>query len=181
MEIADIYVVNKADRPGADRLSNELELMLGLRGGNSLQNAPAHHGIDLKRPRTPEQRRAMNPARAAREAARAAEPERWTPPVLRTVAADGTGVGELIGAIDRHMRFLQSSGELRVRRVRRLRERVIEVAERLARRRLWSDPATTELLERSLDALESGAATPFDVADAILASAAPVVAGVRGD
>jgi GTPase len=181
MEIADIYVVNKADRPGADRLSNELELMLGLRAGSSLQNAPAHHGIDLKRPRTPEQRRAMNPARAARDAARAAEPERWTPPVLRTVAADGTGVDELIGAIDRHMRFLQSSGELRVRRVRRLRERVIEVAERLARRRLWSDPATTELLERSLDALESGTATPFDVADAILASAAPVVAGVRGD
>ena len=181
MEIADIYVVNKADRPGADRLSNELELMLGLRGGSSLQNAPAHHGIDLNRPRTPEQRRAMNPARAAREAARAAEPERWTPPVLRTVAADGTGVDELIGAIDRHFRFLQSSGELRVRRVRRLRERVIEVAERLARRRLWSDPATTELLDRSLDALESGAATPFDIAAAILASAAPVVAGVRGD
>ena len=31
MEIADIFVVNKADRPGADRLRNELELMLGLR------------------------------------------------------------------------------------------------------------------------------------------------------
>ena len=181
MEIADVYVVNKADRPGADRLSNELELMLGLRAGNSLQNVPAHHGVDLKRPLTPEQRRAMNPARAAREAARAAEPERWTPPVLRTVAAEGKGVDELISAIDRHMTFLQSSGELRVRRVRRLRERVIEVAERLARRRLWSDPATTELLERSLAALESGTTTPFDVADVILANAAPVVAGVRGD
>ena len=181
MEIADIYVVNKADRPGADRLSNELELMLGLRAGNSLQNVPAHHGVDLKRPLTPEQRRAMNPARAAREAARAAEPEHWIPPVLRTVAADGKGADELISAIDRHMTFLQSSGELRVRRVRRLRERVIEVAERLARRRLWSDPATTELLERSLAALESGTTTPFDVADVILASAAPVVAGARGD
>ena len=31
MEIADLFVVNKADRPGADRLRNELELMLGLR------------------------------------------------------------------------------------------------------------------------------------------------------
>jgi LAO/AO transport system kinase len=181
MEIADVYVVNKADRPGADRLSNELELMLGLRAGNSLQNVPSHHGVDLKRPMTPEQRRAMNPARAAREAARAGEPARWTPPVLRTVAADGQGVEELISAIDRHMTFLRSSGELRVRRRRRLRERVIEVAERLARRRLWSDPATTELLEHSLDALESGTTTPFDVADVILTHAAPVVAGVRGD
>ena len=34
MEIADIFVVNKADRPGADRLRNELELMLGLRDGS---------------------------------------------------------------------------------------------------------------------------------------------------
>src|ERR1700694_964196 len=54
MEIADIYVVNKADRPGADRLRNELELMLGLRAGNSLQNVPAHHGIDLQRLLTPQ-------------------------------------------------------------------------------------------------------------------------------
>ena len=181
MEIADVYVVNKADRPGADRLSNELELMLGLRAGNSLQNVPAHHGVDLKRPLTPEQRRAVNPARLAREAARSAEPAQWTPPVLRTVASDGQGVAELAGAIARHMQFLGSSGELRVRRVRRLRERVIEVAERVARRRLWSDPATTELLERSLTALESGATTPFDVAESILASAASVVAGTRGN
>jgi LAO/AO transport system kinase len=179
MEIADVYVVNKADRPGADRLSNELELMLGLRAGNSLQNVPAHHGVDLKRPLTPEQRQAMNPARLAREAARAAEPVRWTPPVLRTVAAEGTGVTELADAIARHMAFLSTSGELRARRIRRLRERVVEVAERLARRRLWNDPATTALLERSLPELEAGKTTPFDVADSILASAAPVVAGAR--
>ena len=37
MEIADIFVVNKADRPGADRLRNELELMLGLRDGSDAQ------------------------------------------------------------------------------------------------------------------------------------------------
>ena len=179
MEIADAYVVNKADRPGADRLSNELELMLGLRAGNSLQNVPAHHGVDLKRPLTPEQRRAMNPARLAREAAKAEAPQQWTPPVLRTVAVDGQGIPELMTAIERHMSFLAASGELRTRRLRRLRERVIEVAERVARRRLWSDPATTDFLEQSLAALESGATTPFDVADSILARSAPVVAGSR--
>ncbi len=37
MEIADLFVVNKADRPGADRLRNEVELMLGLRLGADLQ------------------------------------------------------------------------------------------------------------------------------------------------
>ena len=49
MEIADVFVVNKADRPGADRLRNELELMLGLRHGATMRNVPAHHGVDLDR------------------------------------------------------------------------------------------------------------------------------------
>ena len=53
MEIADVFVVNKADRPGADRLRTDIEAMLGLRGGHGLQNAPAHHGIDLRSLTTP--------------------------------------------------------------------------------------------------------------------------------
>src|SRR3954469_8958970 len=44
MEIADIFIVNKADRSGADRLRNELELMLGLRSGATMKNVPAHPG-----------------------------------------------------------------------------------------------------------------------------------------
>jgi len=52
MEIADIFVVNKADRPGADRLRHELELMLGLRSGETLKNVPAHHGVQLGRAMT---------------------------------------------------------------------------------------------------------------------------------
>ena len=94
MEIADIFVVNKADRPGADRLRNELELMLGLRGGSTLKNVPAHHGVDLGRAMTKAEQLAMNPGRAAREAAKAEHPDEWTPPVLRTVAAKGEGVAE---------------------------------------------------------------------------------------
>src|SRR5450759_769267 len=49
MEIADIFVVNKSDRPGSDRLRNEIELMLGMRGGDTMKNVPAHHGVDLGR------------------------------------------------------------------------------------------------------------------------------------
>src|SRR5207237_9289837 len=45
MEIADVFVVNKAGRPGADRSRNDIELMLGLRGGSALKHVPAHHGI----------------------------------------------------------------------------------------------------------------------------------------
>jgi LAO/AO transport system kinase len=177
MEIADVYVVNKADRPGADRLRNELELMLGLRAGNSLRDVPAHHGVDLRALAKPEEKRALNPARAAREAARSDDAASWTPPVLRAVAAEGEGVFELLEAIDRHMRFLERSGDLRARRVRRMRERVIEVTERMLRGRLWGDQATRDALDAALPRLERGETTPFAVAQDLLASAAAVVAG----
>jgi len=177
MEIADLYVVNKADRPGADRLRNELELMLGLRAGASMRDMPAHHGVDLRHVATPEERRAQNPARVARAMARDDDATTWTPPVLATVSVEGKGVTEVIDAVARHRRYLERSGELRVRRARRLRERVVEVAERLVRGRLWNDDATRAALDASLPALERGEMSPFAVAESLLANAAAVVAG----
>src|SRR5437868_10500379 len=82
MEVADIFVVNKSDRPGADRLRNDVELMLGLRKGISFGNTPAHHGVDLKR---------VNPARLAREAAAKSSPMDWTPPVMSAIATKEQG------------------------------------------------------------------------------------------
>jgi LAO/AO transport system kinase len=160
MEIADVFTVNKADRPGADRLRNEIEIMLGMRAGATMKNVPAHHGVDLSR---------GNLLRQVREAAAADAADEWTPPVLKTVAAKDEGIHELADALDRHFRYLERSGMLRDRRRARLRERVVEVAEDRMRRRLWTDPETNEWLEARLPALESGDATPFAVADALLA------------
>ena len=169
MEIADIFVVNKSDRPGADRLRNELELMLGLRNGNTLKNVPAHHGVDLGRAMTRDEQMAMNPGRAARAAAKSESPENWTPPVLRTVAAKSEGVDDVIAALDRHFGYLETSGMLGQRRRARLRERVVDVVEARVRTRLWRDAGTTHWLDDQLPALEAGATNPFDVADALLA------------
>ena len=160
MEIADIFVVNKADRPGADRVRTDIELMLGMRAGEALRNVPAHHGVDLKK--------MMNPARVAREAAASDQTGSWTPPVLRTVAAKGEGIGDLVTALDRHVRYLEASGELRRRRRQRLREQVIDVTEHRIRQRLWRDANTNSFLDSTLEAMESGAATPFTVADELL-------------
>jgi len=171
MEIADIFIVNKADRPGADRLRHELELMLGLRGGNTLKNVPAHHGVDLARAMTRAEKLAMNPARAAREAA-ANESSTWTPPVLRTVAAQGEGIAELVAAVDRHFHYLERSGTLQTRRRARLRARVVEVVESQVRRRLWSDDATNRWLDERMSDLEGGKTNPFAVADELLARSA---------
>jgi LAO/AO transport system kinase len=166
MEIADVFTVNKADRPGADRLRNEIEIMLGMRTGATMRNVPAHHGVDLSR---------NNLVRQVREAAAADDAATWTPPVLRTVAVKEEGIAELVEALDRHFRYLERSGSLRERRRSRLRERVVEVVEDKTRRRLWSDAATNAWLEERLPALESGDATPFGIADALLARSADLL------
>ena len=174
MEIADIFVVNKADRPGADRLRNELELMLGLRHGATMKNVPAHHGVDLssvgatKPTLTPEERAAMNPGKAARAAAREASPEHWTPPVIRTVASNGEGIADVVEAADRHRGYLEKSGALGQRRRARLRDRVVDVVEMRVRTRLWSNAGTNAWLDTQLQALQDGTTNPFAVADELL-------------
>lgn len=175
MEIADVFVVNKADRPGADRLRQELEVMLGLRSGAALRHVPSHHGVDLGRPMTHEERLAMNPARAAREAAQSDGADSWTPPVLRAVATAGDGVPELVDALDRHFAYLERGGQLRERRRRRLRERVVDVVEQKVRRRLWTDADTSAWIDQRLPGLETGATNPFAVADELLARSADIL------
>jgi len=169
MEIADVFVVNKSDRPGADRLRNDVELMLGLRKGTSYANMPAHHGVDLKR--------IMNPARVAREEAAASKPDKWTPPVLRAVAAKNEGITEIVESLDRHFGYLERTGELRMRRRERLVERVIEVGERKLRYRLLNDANTIEWVRARVDDLEAGLVTPYVVADSLLATHGHLVKG----
>ncbi len=171
MEVADIFVVNKADRPGADRLRNDVELMLGLRKGVSFGKVPAHHGVDLKR---------MNPTRVAHEAAAATNPTEWTPPVLSAVATKAQGTAEIVAALDRHFAYLQQSGTLRVRRRERMRERVMDVVEQKVSDRLWKDPGTRAWLEERLPAVEEGTSTPFAVADQLLRQSGELVRGEHG-
>ncbi len=169
MEIADIFVVNKADRPGADRLRNDIELMLGLRKGVSFGNVPAHHGVDLKR---------VNPAKVARDAA-ASESDSWTPPVLSAIAREGKGMEELIDALDRHFAYLERTAKLAERRGGRTRERVMELVESGFKRRVWSDEATQRRLEQMLPDVEKRSTTPFDAAEQILEQSADLMAKPR--
>ena len=168
MEAADIFVVNKSDRPGADRLRNDVELMLGLRKGISFDKVPAHHGVDLKK---------FNPARMAREAAAELSPTQWTPPVLRVVATKEEGIDDLVAALDRHFAYLEESGQLHARRRERMRERVMDVVEQKVRGRLWKDTGTMSWLEQQLPSVEEGRSTPFSVADQLLRQSAELVRG----
>jgi LAO/AO transport system kinase len=167
MEIADIFVVNKADRPGAERVRNDIELMLGMRGGHAME-APAHHGVDLKA--------IANPGKAAREAARKEQAEGWTPPVVLTVAHKGDGIPDLAAFLDRHHRYLEESGDLRERRRRRLREQVMDVAEQRLRRRLWNDGEVLAFIDGVLPRIESGEVSPYGIADELLTIGSPAIA-----
>jgi LAO/AO transport system kinase len=158
MEIADIFVVNKADRPGADRVMKDLRVALHLRAGKALSDVPTHHGVDLSRLGTKDQ---VAPEPVIEEPA-------WEIPVLKTVAQTGEGVSELLAAIDEHGTFLRESGDLGVRRRARAAVRVREVANRELRGILWGRESAAALLDEGLDRIQTGKATPYSVSSSIL-------------
>jgi LAO/AO transport system kinase len=165
MEAADLFVINKSDRPGADRFAREVSMMLHFRSGQALRNVPAHHGIDKTR---------IKARGAAAEKAPDDTPASWEIPVLKTIAETGTGVVELADAIDRHHAWLSVSGELSHRRRGRLAERVRDEVERTLQRRVWLERGGTALLAAELFDLEAGRTTPYE-------AAARIVDATRGD
>jgi LAO/AO transport system kinase len=167
MEIADLFVVNKADRPGAERVRNDIELMLGMRHGLAIESA-GHHGVDLKV--------MASPGKAAREAARKEDVTTWTPPVTLTVAHKGEGLPDLVASLDRHQRYLEEGGGLRERRRRRLREQVMDVAEYRLRRRLWNDSEVLAFVDMAISRIEGGEVSPYGIVDELLIKGAPAIA-----
>lgn len=134
LEIADVFVVNKADRPGADEAAADLARMLDMAGTG--------HG-----------------------------PGEWRPPVVPTVAADGTGVADVWAAITEHRaHLLAGSGEgLAARRRARAADEVTRlVAARLLERAraLTAGPRAAELAE----AVARGDTDPWTAVDELLPS-----------
>jgi LAO/AO transport system kinase len=156
MEIADIFVVNKADRTGADKLRQEIEVTLGIRRGNAFRNVPAHHGL-----------RGSGKAgkRGSAQGQNSDSPDPgWQQSVVLTVAVKGEGLSELVAVLDRHHEWLVASGELEARRRRRLLERTREVVERATRRWLWEETRAEQLITDRLDDVAAGQLSPYELA-----------------
>ncbi len=160
MEIADIFVVNKSDRPGADRLESDLKLALHLKQGEALKDVPAHHGVDLS-----------SLGVGAGEAATGEESvaPAWEIPVLQTVAHSGEGIPEVMDAITRHRRFLEESGVLEARRRARAEGRVRDVVDRELKQVTWADSGVQSLLQDGVEEILSGGQTPYSLAGQLLA------------
>ena len=129
LEIGDVYVVNKADRDGADQLRRELRNMLAL--------------------------------------ARDDDQERWRPPIVQTVAQTGQGVDELVSRIDKHRAWLESTGELERRRIRRARDEIESIAVTALRER-WGDVHGRTELDELAERVAAGQDDPYAAADALL-------------
>ncbi len=160
MEIADVFVVNKADRPGADRLRQELEVAMGLRHGHTFRHVPAHHGVQLQ---TAREKGPHDGPPGERDGH-----DRWEPPVVVTTAFRDEGLGELVDALDRHFAAIEASGELVARRRRRLEARTREVLERSLKRWVWSAAGPKAAVDAALADVAAGRRSPYEAAAAVL-------------
>ncbi len=94
LEIADVLVVNKADLPGVENTERALRGSLGL--AHPLPHRFLHHG--------------RLETVLSQENKPATDTTIWVPPILRTVAIDGTGIPELADAITSHRLHLEQTG-----------------------------------------------------------------------
>lgn len=156
MEAADLYAVNKADRPGADRLRQEIEITLGIRHGNAYRNVPAHHGVMKS-----EHKKAVLSAGDP-------EHETWLQPVVATIAAKGEGIDELVATLDKHHRWLERTGALVARRKERFRDRAREVVFRHALAWLKEETDAERRIADRLDDIAAGRVSPYEVANEVL-------------
>jgi LAO/AO transport system kinase len=161
LEIGNVFVVNKADMDGADRTVQQLREMIQQNQGDYDRSAAGHHGEDVE-------------AEAVRDRS-------WEPRVVETVATEGEGVEDLVGAFDDHREFLESSGRLE----EKVRSRYAEELWTLVRddlgdlvaaefeRRGGLDAAVEEVVERKTD--------PYTLADEVVDPIADCVADAADD
>ncbi|MBK8022451.1 MAG: methylmalonyl Co-A mutase-associated GTPase MeaB [Chloroflexi bacterium] len=119
LEIADVLVVNKADRPGATQTVRALRTMLELGHPSRAAGAVAHHGRQIY---------ADGPHPGS------ADEALWMPPIIETVASDNKGMDEIIAAVTAHQTFLSTDErrlaleqeQFRVEIEERLRDTLLE-------------------------------------------------------
>ncbi|MEP7028520.1 MAG: methylmalonyl Co-A mutase-associated GTPase MeaB [Candidatus Eisenbacteria bacterium] len=103
----------------------------------------------------------------------------WEPPVVLTIAQDGTGVPELVTTLARHLEFLKSQGLLERRRRRRLGERIEALVGARTRAR-YHGRVPEARREELLSQVERRALTPADAARMLFEEAWPEGPGREG-
>jgi LAO/AO transport system kinase len=102
---------------------------------------------------------------------------RWRVPILKTEAARGEGVPELVSALEEHAAHIRQAGELQDRRRRNLRNEVIAIATARMRRRLEEELREDPEFQRTLDEVVARRLDPASAATALLGRESAAEAG----
>lgn len=161
LEVADLLVVNKTDRPGAANTVKALRLMLQMgrrRRGHSDQREKVRQ--DEAGPGASDKDGRHRPG--------------WEVNVYETVATDGTGVPAVADAIESHRRYLRESGQWLEREKSRSRQEIRQLlqAHLLERLEMQVPAAEWDRLVASVAARE---VDPYSAVSNLFAEIAPGV------
>ncbi len=139
MEIADVFVMNKCDRDGANQAVSALHAILQFRipGNGGANDGKTGAG------------------------------NKWLPPVVQTIGAEGKGSKELADAIESHKQWELTSGHFRTARMTQLRERILELVSEQVNARFWTKDKE-ELMEREITNVASRSISPYKVVESLI-------------
>ena len=180
LEIGDVFVVNKADMDGVDRLVAELEEMLHRRdtGGTATPGfaaeASGHHGPGSG---TGGVESADSSGRHDGETqSDAAEgTAEWVPQVVTTVATAGEGIDDLVAAFDDHARHLRESGAGEARALSRYAAEIRRLAREDGNALLDAEIRRRGGIESLAERVRAGETDPYAVAASIVGPIAECV------
>jgi len=157
IEIADIFVVNKADRDGAEATVRALELVL-------------HSGADTGRPYEPslDASRHTDQDHGLGVGSGLASKE-WQVPICKTIALDGAGTTDLVSWIDAHRAFLETSGHLQAKELARAHSSL----ERLLHQALFArflEHLEPGVLQDAISRIASRQLAPYEALEHLLAN-----------
>jgi LAO/AO transport system kinase len=150
MEIPDVIVINKADHPLTDTMVREIRSVL------SLANLDGKSDPDRSDPAHP-----------------------WRVPIVKTEAANGRGVEQLVAHLDQHRQHIQERGEIERRRRRNLRNEVLAIATARMRRALEEELGEDQEFQRLLDEVVQRRLDPASAATQLLERDAKAEAGAK--
>lgn len=153
LEVADLFVVNKADLPGADRIVRELRSMLELRHASK---APSFNHDQAHR---------WTQSIAVAPEPKPSEKE-WETPILKVVAAKDEGIQALIDGVAAHRQFLETTGFKQKREQDRARMQfLLLLRERLMRSALGRLERESGRLDEVAERIARKEADPYALAD----------------
>ncbi len=150
LEIADVLVVNKADREGAGNTVRALQAMLDL---GAAPRKVTHHGVAMT-------------VQAVHDPS--SDPA-WRPPILQTVALEGKGIAELMASIAAHQAYLAQTGERQTRRHARVQKELEGILRETLLQRLMAGLAPAEL-DEMVNRIAARELDPYTAATKLLAA-----------